>query len=141
MGRVEKQPELGHGDDSFGGEVFWLTLLRRDTQAGGAQCVLEIKIGPEAIGPQQDMAHGPLNLWRDRRHAARELPLECSDVVVDAECLEVFLQFAGERFARALLLPEKKRPHRAKQRSWHPFERAMGTGCHARYSLNPSAEP
>jgi hypothetical protein len=46
----------------------------------------------------------------------------CSDVVIKTGYVEASPQLPGERFASAILLPEKKCPHRAKQRTWRPFE-------------------
>ena len=115
-----------------------MALLRGHPQAGGAQCLLDIKIGPEPIDPKQDMAHGCLDLGGDRRHATRELALERADVVVDAESPQALLQLPGEPFTRTIrLLQEKEGPHRAKQRSRRPFARAMGALHHA-LLLQPS---
>jgi hypothetical protein len=120
--------QLRQGDDSFGGDIRVLTRFEADPQAGGAQRLVDVDIRPEAIGPKQDIAHGCLDLGGNRRHAPGELPLERTDVVVDAERLQMLLLLPGECFTRPTrLLEENQGPHGAKRRSCRPFERAMRT--------------
>ena len=57
-------------------------------------------------------------------------------MVVDAKRLEMLLGLVGKCFASAVFFLENESAHRAKQRSWHTFERAMGAVRHARYSLS-----
>ena len=96
-------------------------MAQRILQAGYKLIVYDIR--PEAIGPKQDIAHGGLDLGGNRRHAPGELPLERTDVVVDAQRLEMLLQLPGECFTRPTLLLEKNQgPHGTKQRSCRPFE-------------------
>ena len=126
MGGVEEQPQLSQGDDSFAGEIPRLTNFRRDLQPGRNQRGLDVGVRAQAVGLEDEVAHGLLDLRRDRRHLTGQLPLERSDVVADAERLEMLFELAGKRFTRAIFFLEKKSSHRAKQRAWHPLGRAVG---------------